>query len=163
MIVADACGCRWPRSSHYWSVENSPTGMEDKNKIRWFRRLASPPLRWNCLPSVGMELTRKGEMKKGKEIRETINRYIELAGIVILKGDTGVFSIEKNKYWKIKKKRKRKRKETYIFDGSMAQAGTGYPTRSPRSVPSEKENLRGQKEMRRKRIWITGWGEGKAR
>lgn len=111
-----------------------------------------PPLSWN-----GVDEESKGEMKKGKEIRETINRYIELAGIVILKGDTGVFSIEKNKYWKIKKKkRKRKRKETYIFDGSMAQAGTGYPTRSPRSVPSEKENLRGQKEMRRKRIWITG-------
>lgn len=133
--------------------------MEDKNEIRWFRRLASPPLpevgllplSWN-----GVDEESKGEMKKGKEIRETINRYIELAGIVILKGDTGVFSIEKNKYWKIKKKRKRKRKETYIFDGSMAQAGTGYPTRSPRSVPSEKENLRGQKEMRRKRIWITG-------
>lgn len=71
-----------------------------------------PPLSWN-----GVDEESKGEMKKGKEIRETINRYIELAGIVILKGDTGVFSIEKNKYWKIKKKeREKEKKHTYSTD-----------------------------------------------
>lgn len=95
--------------------------MEDKNEIRWFRRLASPPLPEVGLPPLswnGVDEESKGEMKKGKEIRETINRYIELAGIVILKEDTGVFSIEKNKYWKIKKKKEREKekKHTYSTD-----------------------------------------------
>lgn len=111
-----------------------------------------PPLSWN-----GVDEESKGEMKKGKEIRETINRYIELAGIIILKGDTGVFSIEKNKYWKIKKKKKEKKKRNIHIRRINGASGNGLSNSiSSRSVPSEKENLRGQKEMRRKRIWITG-------
>lgn len=55
-------------------------------------------------------------MKKGKEIRETINRYIELAGIAILKGDTG-FDREKQILENTKKKeREKEKKHTYSTD-----------------------------------------------
>lgn len=79
-----------------------------------------PPLSWN-----GVDEESKGEMKKGKEIRETINRYIELAGIAILKGDTGVFSIEKNKYWKILKKKKEKKKRNIHIRRINGASGNG--------------------------------------
>lgn len=110
-----------------------------------------PPLSWN-----GVDEESKGEMKKGKEIRETINRYIELAGIVILKGDTGVFDREKQILENKKKKKEKKKRNIHIRRINGASGNGLSNSISSRSVPSEKENLRGQKEMRRKRIWITG-------
>lgn len=82
------------------------------------------PLGWN-------EESKGDDKRKGKKSGKRINRYVELDCNI---EDTGIYSytcvfpIERNKYSKIVRK-KRKKRSIYIFDGSMAQLGTGYPTR----------------------------------